>query len=140
MTNEEKEMIRVYREAGVGYSTIAKEMGISINTIKTFCKRNDLGGNRYSPIKKEIEYSPCDNCRRPVLQTKGRKHKRFCSDSCRNTWWNTHQYLINKKTINEYTCLSCGSLFKSYGNTARKYCCHACYIKGRYKGVRYEFN
>lgn len=140
MTLEEKEMIKVFREAGVGYSTIASSMGISINTIKTFCKRNNLGGNRHSICKKEVQYTPCENCKKPVLQTKGRKHKRFCSDTCRNTWWNNHQEQINKMTFNEYQCSSCGSLFKSYGRGLRKYCCHACYINERFKGIKYESN
>lgn len=42
MTNEQKLMIEVYRRKGVGYKQIAKELGISLNSVKSYCRRNKL--------------------------------------------------------------------------------------------------
>ncbi len=46
MTQEQKKQIARMREQNLGYACIAKEMGISVNTIKAYCRRNDLSGNR----------------------------------------------------------------------------------------------
>ena len=46
MTLEQKKQIAQMREQNLGYAYIAKEMGISVNTIKAYCRRNDLSGNR----------------------------------------------------------------------------------------------
>ena len=135
MTNEEKEMIKVFRDAGIGYSAIAKRMDISVNTIKTFCKRNDLGGDRSKLRSLDLKIERCDNCGKPVLQNKHRKRKRFCSDLCRNNWWNAHQYQIDRKANYKFICKCCGHVFISYGNANRKYCSSKCYLKDRFKGV-----
>ena len=49
MTVEEKNSIIRLRKAGQGYSTIAATLGLSKETVKSFCKRNDLGGRRAQP-------------------------------------------------------------------------------------------
>ena len=46
MTLEQKKQIAQRREQNLGYASIAKEMGLSVNTIKAYCRRNDLSGNR----------------------------------------------------------------------------------------------
>ncbi|MBR3431554.1 MAG: helix-turn-helix domain-containing protein [Clostridia bacterium] len=46
MTLEQKSQIARMREQNLGYAYIAKEMGLSVNTIKAYCRRNDLSGNR----------------------------------------------------------------------------------------------
>ena len=46
MTLEQKKQITEMREHNLGYAYIARELGISLNTVKAFCRRNDLSGNR----------------------------------------------------------------------------------------------
>lgn len=46
MTLEQKKQITRMREQNLGYAYIAKEMGLSVNTVKAFCRRNNLSGNR----------------------------------------------------------------------------------------------
>lgn len=43
MTNQQKEQIRTMRLQGVGYIKIGKSLGISDNTVRSFCRRNGLG-------------------------------------------------------------------------------------------------
>ena len=128
MTDKEKERIADYRREGLSYSKISKLTGFSINTIKSYCRRCGLVEHRES--KENV--TPCEQCRKAVTQTSGRKHKRFCSDICRTLWWNAHQDEINKKSEKSYVCRNCGKTFSSYGNKERKYCSHACYIAHRY--------
>ena len=43
MTDEQKLMIETYRRKGVGYKQIAKELEMSPNSVKSYCRRNKLG-------------------------------------------------------------------------------------------------
>ena len=44
MTDAQKEKIRFWRMEGLGYGTIAARLGLSENTVKSFCRRNNLTG------------------------------------------------------------------------------------------------
>ncbi|MBQ3909392.1 MAG: helix-turn-helix domain-containing protein [Bacteroidaceae bacterium] len=46
MTSQEKQRIAVMRSNGMSYNAIATELGIPVNSVKTFCRRNSLGGVR----------------------------------------------------------------------------------------------
>ena len=45
MTDNQKSQIIKLRAAGNGYGKIAQTLGISLNTVKSFCRRNDINGN-----------------------------------------------------------------------------------------------
>jgi len=132
MTNEEKLTITKYRKSGIGYKRISQLTGISENTIKTYCKRNGLGGD--SPAVHNI----CLCCGERIVQTAGRKPKKFCTDACRNKWWNAHLDMVKRKAVYEFTCPNCHKSFTVYGNAGRKYCCHECYIEDRFGGGKHE--
>ena len=42
VTDEQKEKIIRFRSMGRGYADIGKELGISKDTVKSFCRRNSL--------------------------------------------------------------------------------------------------
>lgn len=46
MTDQEKQRIAVMRSAGESYKEIAKTLNLSLNTVQTFCRRNQLTGTR----------------------------------------------------------------------------------------------
>lgn len=135
MTDQEKKQIAIYRNQGLSYTAISNRMAISVNSIKTYCKRNGLGGVRAFAKNVDEKVCACENCGAPVVQNPGRKKKRFCSDKCRNAWWNAHQDEVNKKANYECVCAHCGKSFISYGNRNRKYCSHGCYIEDRFGGA-----
>ncbi len=57
---------------------IANALGISVNTVKSHIRRHpDISGTLC-----------CQHCGKPVMQTEGRKTKKFCSDKCRSSYWN----------------------------------------------------
>ena len=129
MTTIEKENISKFRHAGFGYTAIANELNISINTIKSFCKTNNLGGvkaKKKNPIK---EISFCLNCGQELVITPGKKKKKFCSDKCRYQWWTKNR---DKKSSFEIRCKTCNKTFNTYKNSNRKYCFHECYIADRF--------
>ncbi len=44
MTDEQKTKIISLRREGLGYTAVAKRIGISKDTVKSFCRRNGLTG------------------------------------------------------------------------------------------------
>ncbi|MCI8790782.1 MAG: RNA polymerase subunit sigma-70, partial [Lachnospiraceae bacterium] len=40
MTDAEKEKIRFLRMEGLGYGAVAERLGLSENTVKSYCRRN----------------------------------------------------------------------------------------------------
>lgn len=136
MTDKEKKQIAEYREQGHSYTEISKMMDLSINSIKTYCRRNKLGGGAAYEAPVILSDHVCEQCKKPVLQNPGRKLKRFCSDKCRMKWWNTHMDQVKRKANYEFTCACCGKTFTAYGNAGRKYCSHGCYIEDRFGGAR----
>ena len=131
MTGEQKALVSNLRANGVGYGTIAKRVGLSENTVKSFCRRNGIPD--MAPVK-STEIHKCRLCGATVPQIPGRKEKKFCSDACRNKWWNTHLDLVDRRATREVTCQYCGKMFLVYGKRERKYCSHACYISHRFGG------
>ena len=134
MTDNQKNMIAEYRQAGFSYTQISKMMDLSINRIKTYCKRHGLGGFAAYGCPASEETVLCEMCGRIVPQNPGRKHKKFCSDKCRMAWWNTHQEDVNRKAHYKYICVYCKKPFMAYGNSNRKYCSHECYVEDRFGG------
>ena len=127
MTDKEKERIRFWRMEGLGYGGIADRLGISENTVKSFCRRNNLTGAA------AVEASmACRQCGQPLALVPGRKGRKFCTEACRRAWWQAHPELVERKAFYKMACARCGREFVSYGNKSRKYCSHACYIAERF--------
>ncbi len=137
MTLYQKEQLRRMRSEGKSYTKIAACLGLSENTIKSFCQRNNLGGMSATIKAKQADIGKqsinfCKNCGKSIEQQLGRKPRKFCSDECRIAWWNSHTDLVSQKSIYHLECSGCGKPFDSYGNKNRKYCTHACYIQDRF--------
>ena len=123
MTKEETQRVDALRRKGMGYGAIASELALSVNTEKSYCRRHALPDG-----------TACEECGAPIVQVAGRKRKRFCSDACRNAWWNAHLGLVNRKAVRTVIGAGCGQPFEAYGRAPRKYCSHACYVAHRFGG------
>mgnify|MGYP000860860568 CR=1 FL=1 len=133
MNDLQREHIVMLRNSGGSYSEISRALGISINTIKSFCRRNNLGGRASQrSLNENIQQIYCKMCGKRLEMKPNRKPKMFCSDACRLAWWKSHPELINRKAVYHFICAYCGKEFDSYGNKKRKYCSHSCYIKARF--------
>lgn len=126
MTDLQKEQIKAMRLQGMGYLKIGQTLGISNNTVRSFCRRNGLDGDA---AKNSVV---CQQCGNPVKIIPKRKPKKFCSDACRIAWWNSHLECVKRKAVYDYICAHCGKPFTAYGNKNRKYCSHECYIADRF--------
>ena len=135
MTDHQKTQIMELRAAGKGYGSIARTLGLSQNTVKSFCRRNSIHESGVEPSSAFTgEVAHCENCGQEIQQIAKRKRKRFCCDKCRNEWWNKHLDQVKRKAVYEFKCPHCGKTFQTYGDKRRKYCSHECYIAARFKG------
>jgi endogenous inhibitor of DNA gyrase (YacG/DUF329 family) len=140
MTQQQKDTIRKLRHDGHSYMSIAKTICLSVNTVKSHCRRNSLpyGNTESIATKKSVAIKRCNSpycpqCGRELIQKLNSKPRRFCSDQCRIAWWNTHLHEVNRKALYTLQCAECGKAFESYGNQHRRYCSHVCYIANRFK-------
>lgn len=131
MTTKQENQIHLLRSEGKGYTAIANLLGLSVNTVKSYCRRNNLQGVRSGGNSNEA-HAFCKQCGAELPQASGQKERKFCSDECRMKWWNSHQEQVERKAIYNFTCANCGKPFTAYGNAHRKYCSHACYIEDRF--------
>ena len=130
VTDQQKRQIIGVRLRGDSHAAIADALGLSRNTVKSFCLRN------LRPEPLEVQAAPvssgvCAQCGKGFVFCPGHRQRRFCSDQCRMVWWNAHRDLLKSKTKVEHTCASCGKRFMGY-ERQRKYCSHHCYINDRY--------
>ncbi len=137
MTEEQKRKIMGMRQSGLGYTAIAKQLMLSRDTVRSFCKRNGLAGKMSAAAggrqKKQPETGFCRECGKKLYQVQGRKKRVFCSKECREKWWHRNPDKIKQRAVYSFICTGCGSAFTVYGNAGRKYCSHECYIRTRFK-------
>ena len=142
MTEQQKISIHNLREQNFSYVAIARVMGLTLSTVKCYCQRSGLAGNRKEAFKSQSD-TPlelptfCRCCGKQLIQREKVKHCKFCSDACRVTWWNAHPELVKRRNPHTVKCLCCGKEFTYFGIKQHKFCTHECYIKHRYEGVTY---
>ena len=120
---EQKTLILYYREQHMTYRQIGEKLGLSPDTVKTFCRRNTPREDRTETSTS----SQCRNCGAPVHPLPGRRERLFCSPACRTAYWRKHDLLGKDPRY----CAGCGALLTG-GSASRKYCSHACYIRHRF--------
>ncbi|MCE5235836.1 MAG: RNA polymerase subunit sigma-70 [Clostridiaceae bacterium] len=150
MTVEQKEKIQQMRRDGAGYGQMAAALGVSKETVKSFCRRNPGSDSaQAAPVDnavaataaeadRAVEGIVCRQCGKRLIQRPKLKPKRFCSDECRLAWWRSNENQLNKKALYTIRCAGCGHDFESYGNKARIFCGHACYIKSRFGDAEHD--
>ena len=80
MTSTQKQRIEFLRGKGESYGTIALELGMPENTVKSFCRRNRIGRARESV--QPVASVACDNAD-AGLQHMPSKTKALLCDTCR---------------------------------------------------------
>ena len=121
MTTQQMEKITEYRQAGYTQGQIAEMTGLSISSIKSFLRRHAA----------VLSDDVCPVCGKPIRRKPHRKTKRFCSDSCRLRWWNSHPEQVNR-TRHSQVCAQCGVTFETHIATQR-FCSRSCASAARRK-------
>jgi endogenous inhibitor of DNA gyrase (YacG/DUF329 family) len=132
MNQSQKTEIAALRGKGASYTEVAAALSLSVNTVKSFCRRNAVG-TAAQPIHIQKIETPdaCAHCGRKLNHTPGAKKRRFCSDNCRMAWWKVHPEAMNRRAVYHFTCPICKKEFDCYGNSRRTYCSRLCFGKAR---------
>ena len=96
MTTQQLEQIAALRQHNYPYSFIARELAMSLNTVKSICRRKDFkaAGPRKTKSEK-MNAVLCKNCRKPLPEGT-RTDAVFCSDHCRTVWRRNNRRIIEK--------------------------------------------
>ena len=130
MTIEQQNQIRFLRQNGEGYKRIASLLGLSVNTVKSFCRRNDnLVGEAEETASSVGTAVSCRQCGESVQQIAGRRPRIFCCNACKTAYWRSRAKPLGQHRL----CPGCGMPLLGH-DQSRKYCCHACYITHRFGG------
>lgn len=94
MNDYEKKHIKTLRSLGCSFGQIAEVLTISENTIRSYCRRNDI------QVKPDIDhvdhtkihYRVCPECHK-LFVAKSKRKNQFCSASCRAKAWRKKQKL-----------------------------------------------
>ncbi len=122
MNKIQADKILKLREEGYGYKRIAIELSMSVNTVKSYCKRN--------PIR-AVPVNSCRSCGIILNDVRKRRTMQFCSNKCRMAWWNKNAEGNGRAS---YVCNVCGRVFLAYKSRTRKYCSRVCYGISKRKG------
>ena len=114
--------VAAYARVSSGKDAMLHSLAAQVDHYSTYIRRH--------PPEDAVRLE-CRQCGKPIVQVKGRKAKYFCSDKCRNAWWNAHPEKVQRKAYYHLTCEYCGKEFISYGNRKRKYCSRPCYADAR---------
>lgn len=126
MTEKQTALIDTLRQKrDMSMAKIAEITGLSVNTVKSWCRRHPLEG---------IKPGVCRQCGAPVRQLPHRKTKRFCSDRCRYAWWTQHPQARKQGITYTHICRYCGSAFET-GRAAGSYCSVQCFANARKKAA-----
>ncbi len=87
MDQHQKEQVLALRTSGKTCAHITGHLGLSVNTVKSFCRRNSLQAKTKAVESLSAahidERTACPQCGKKIMPISGRKSKRFCSDECR---------------------------------------------------------
>ena len=122
MTTAEKQSTISLRSQGLGYKLIAKELGVSPNSVRSYLKTKDAQ-KKIVLLPHKPDGITCPVCGIKLEKSKYNPKKLFCSDKCRRKYW-----LKNSRT---YICTECSKPFNPT-HTSQKYCSTQCYITHRF--------
>lgn len=153
MNTSQKEEIQKLRCEGYGYKKISQLIGVSENTVKSYCRRHiieplpkkqsedkihteyeEINVEESEPKNAHLSEPLCRQCAAVLSNTPGHRQKVFCSEKCRCTFWKENADKINRRSAVQIICPVCKKSFSAYPRCNRKYCSHKCYIAYRYKG------
>lgn len=133
MTEEQKKKIIDLRKQGLGYKRIAKQLNITRDSVRGYCRRNEPFGE-YMPTKKkkvikvnENKNSFCLNCNNEIIQNSRGPKRKYCCNKCKYEY----SYKNNNRKTSSLRCEYCDKEFKAC-SVERKYCSHECYIRDRF--------
>ena len=123
MTTAEKQSTLSLRSQGLGYKAIAKKLGVSHDSVRSYLKTKDAQ-RKIVLLPHKPNGITCPVCGIKLEKSKYNPKKLFCSDKCRTKYW-----LKNSRT---YICTECSKPFNPT-HKSQKYCSLECYFTHRFR-------
>ena len=82
------EYVKLLREANYPYSKIARILGMSLNTVKSICRRKGIHPQITTRPAEETSLSLICKYYGKPLDLSHYSRRKFCSDTCRYRYWN----------------------------------------------------
>ena len=116
MDEIQRQKIRKLRSQGYGYLRISSLLEISPNTIRSFCKKENIAGyiKTGEQLRGKDNLQVCKQCGKKFYQIAGRKNKTFCSDSCCKVYWTLHKDKQRRLIPQKYNCIICNKEYFEY--------------------------
>ena len=167
MTRDQQEEIRRLRASGEGYKRIAAMLGLSVNTVKSFCQRDNVKQETGRPddtTAKSCVYTSRENAKQAALRPINTDHchtslpqgnvtgKAVCLRCgkpvaqipgrrkrffCSDACRMGYWRNLARPVGGIRRCAGCGKVLLGHDRT-RKYCRHACYIAHRFGTAQKE--
>ena len=98
--NNQLENIQRLRKDNYTYASIGKVLGMSVNTVKSICRKygfapDDVPQKDINHIVSLEAIPRCKFCGRAMDNPWNRRNKKFCTDQCRYNWWNRKKRVLN---------------------------------------------
>lgn len=123
-------VVVLMRIRGVSTTRIANHLGLNPDSVKTWCRRQNVTPDPNLEQVTDPLGVWCRWCGNEIKVGMGMRQPSFCSTRCRQTWWYHHpETSPHAKTI---TCAGCGNSFTTAGSITRKYCSFDCYMTARF--------
>jgi DNA invertase Pin-like site-specific DNA recombinase len=128
LTEKQMTEIRSLRRDGMSYAKIGEKLNLPRGQVRSFCLSRT--SENEAAVQEDGEPVRCKTCGKELEHTPGFRKKIFCSDGCRQDWWNRYAKIQAGEgwATNEVICQNCGEKFVTYG-TKRKYCSRKCYTE-----------
>ena len=130
MTSLDAVNINKLQLQGYGYRKIAAALELPVYTVKSYCQRHPV-----RVVEEKPEEGNCRECGATLEQMQGKRKREFCSNQCRQRWWNKNKDKLTRKTYHTNICPWCETEFSIYGRPMQIFCSRACYDRARRKVV-----
>lgn len=126
MTQKQTELIGILHDSGISYEKIAEMLEISAKQVKRECEKIER------ERKKQLEKYPiCKECGVRIVYERKTRPRVFCSQKCKQAWWNKRRFTSGRASDETRRCPVCGKDFIVNRSSPQKYCSQECYHKGR---------
>ena len=131
VTNEQRMIVSALRAQGMGYGAIARKVGISENTVKSFCRRNAQKEDK--PVTGAGEHRCCAVGRRSPSKLAGKKRSSALT-SAETSGGMPISIKLTAGRSGRSSVQTAAGPFRFTGAPRESTASHACYIQHRFGG------
>ena len=97
MNDRQKTIVESLRQLNYSYAFIARQLGLSTNTVKSFCRRNNIRPITHQRKRKNEKQGRqfCKYCGASIAGSP-EPNRVFCSRECQQNYWKERRHMNSK--------------------------------------------